>query len=67
MLDMDHLWINVCFPQYMKLMEFSHCEVSGFCHGVVEVFTFLRCYAVQVSSWSLTVWDSLLFPSSRVK
>ena len=50
MLDMEQLWINVCFPQYMKLMEFSHCEVSGFYCGVVEVFTFLRCYAVQVSS-----------------
>jgi len=46
MLDMDQLWINVCFPQYMKLIELSHCEVTGLCCGVVDVFTFLRCYAV---------------------
>jgi hypothetical protein len=43
------------------------CQISGFCYGVVEVFTLLGRYMAQVGMWLPTFWDSLLVPSSRIK
>jgi hypothetical protein len=42
-----------------KLMHL--CEISGFCHGVVEVFALLGCYAALAGGHSPTIWDSLSF------
>jgi hypothetical protein len=41
--------------------------ISGFRHGVNEIFALLRCYAAFIGSLLPTFRDNLLVPSSRVK
>jgi len=40
--------------------------ISGYCHGVNEISTFVSFYATQDCSLLATITDSLLVPSSRI-
>jgi hypothetical protein len=47
--------------------EGKNCDISGFRLLIVEAFTLLGRYAVNVDSWEPTFWDSLSVPFSGVK